>query len=205
VKVQRLELGPLQTNCWLVSDGAGGPLLVIDPAGDAQMLVDEVAGREIGAVVLTHGHFDHLAAAHELLTVCGGRLMVHIADAAWITTPEGTGAALFGLTDTAPPADRELRDGDTIVVGGITAEVIHTPGHTPGSISLLVDGELFSGDTLFAGSVGRTDFPRGDSQELRASIARLAALPDTTVVRPGHGPDTTIGRERRVNPFFPRA
>jgi glyoxylase-like metal-dependent hydrolase (beta-lactamase superfamily II) len=205
VKVERLELGPLQTNCWLVSDGAGGPLLVVDPAGDADILIEAVAGRAVATVILTHGHFDHLAAARELLTTCGGKLMIHLADAAWITTAEGNGAALFGYNDSAPPADRELRDEDTVDVGSLSFEVLHTPGHTPGSICLLAGDRLFSGDTLFAGSVGRTDFPRGDARALDRSIARLAAFPDTTVVHPGHGPDTTIGRERRVNPFFPRA
>jgi glyoxylase-like metal-dependent hydrolase (beta-lactamase superfamily II) len=205
MRTERLELGALQTNCWLVSDGAGGPLLVIDPAGEADRLIDSIAGRPVDVVLLTHCHFDHLAAAREVLGACGGRLMIHLADAAWITNAQGTGAALFGFDDTAPPADRELRDGDVIEIGSLTAEVVHTPGHTPGSISLLVGGELFSGDTLFAGSVGRTDFPRGDARALLESVARLAALPDSTVVHPGHGPDTTIGRERRINPFFPRA
>ncbi|MRR39589.1 MBL fold metallo-hydrolase, partial [bacterium] len=117
-----------------------------------------------------------------------------------------TGGALFGFDTVAPPADRLLRDGDSVVVGQVTLEVLHTPGHTPGGISLLGNGHLFCGDTLFAGSVGRTDFPRGDGRVLATSIvARLVPLEDDTVVHPGHGPDTTIGRERRINPFFPRA
>lgn len=201
-----LVLGPLQTNCWLVDDGAGGPLLVIDPAGDAPRLFEAVGSQSVAWVVLTHGHFDHLGAASELLAACGGRLAVHLADAPWIVDSTGTGAALFGYTDTAPPADRELRDGDIITAGELALEVLHTPGHTPGGICLYGNGHLFSGDTLFAGSVGRTDFPRGDSRALHASInTRLAPLSDNTAVHPGHGPDTTIGLERRTNPFFPRA
>lgn len=201
-----LVLGPLQTNCWLVDDGVGGPLLVIDPAGDAPRLLEAVGAQDVAWVVLTHGHFDHLGAAKEVLAACGGRLAVHLADAPWIVDSTGTGAALFGYTDTAPPSDRQLRDGDTVAAGELALEVLHTPGHTPGGICLLGGGHLFSGDTLFAGSVGRTDFPRGDSRALQSSIIeRLAPLSDDTAVHPGHGPDTTIGRERRANPFFPRA
>ncbi len=206
MRVRGLSLGPLQTNCWLVDDGAGGPLVVIDPAGDAPVLLEAIARRDVAWVVLTHGHFDHLGAAGEILAACGGRLAVHIADAPWIVDSTGTGAALFGYSDTAPPADRELRDGDVVTAGGVSLEVLHTPGHTPGGICLLGEGHLFSGDTLFAGSVGRTDFPRGDGRALKKSIVeRLAPLPNGTAVHPGHGPDTTIARERRGNPFFPRA
>jgi glyoxylase-like metal-dependent hydrolase (beta-lactamase superfamily II) len=120
-------------------------------------------------------------------------------------TSSGNGGALFGFTETAPGADRTVQDGDTIAAGGVELDVIHTPGHTPGSICLLGGGVLLSGDTLFAGSIGRTDFPGGDMASMRRSIVRLASLPDETRVCPGHGPETTIGRERRVNPFFPRA
>jgi hydroxyacylglutathione hydrolase len=120
--------------------------------------------------------------------------------------PKGTGGALFGFDHTAPEADRTLAEGDVVEAGDLSLEVLHTPGHTPGCICLYGSGHLFSGDTLFAGSVGRSDFPRGDARALQHSIAsRIAPLPDDTAVHPGHGPDTTIGRERRVNPFFPRA
>lgn len=206
MNILRLVLGALQTNCWLVSDGAGGPVIIIDPADEAQVIVEALKGRPVSAVVLTHGHFDHLAAAGGVMAVAGGVLQVHAADAPWITSASGTAAALFGLDVVAPPACRELHDGDTITAGGVSLEVLHTPGHTPGCICLLGEGHLFSGDTLFAGSVGRTDFPRGDDAALRRSIAqKLAPLPDDVLVHPGHGADTSIGRERRINPFFPRA
>ncbi|MBS3973317.1 MAG: MBL fold metallo-hydrolase [Actinobacteria bacterium] len=205
MKIERLILGPLQTNCWLVSDGAGGPLVIIDPADEADVVLASVKDRKVSALILTHGHFDHLAAAGELVAATGAGLLVHVADAPWITSPAGTGGTAFGFEVAAPAATRELRDGDFIAAGDLSFAVLHTPGHTPGCICLYADGHLFSGDTLFAGSVGRTDFPRGDSEALLNSIAqKIAPLPADTVVHPGHGPDTTIRRERTINPFFPR-
>lgn len=203
--VERLTLGALETNCWLVSAGAQGPLIVIDPAAEPEVLLEALGGRAVSVVVLTHGHFDHLGAAAAL---CGAGvpLLVHEDDAAAITSAVANGGAAFGFDDVAPRPDRLLRDGDVIEASGVRFEVLHTPGHTPGSICLLSgDGHLFSGDTLFAGSVGRTDFPGGDARAMRASIGRLAALPGETLVHPGHGPDTTIEHEARVNFFWPRA
>jgi glyoxylase-like metal-dependent hydrolase (beta-lactamase superfamily II) len=132
-------------------------------------------------------------------------VLVHEADADTITSAVASGGALFGFDVAARPADRLLREGDTVEAGDVVLTVLHTPGHTPGSVCLVGHGHLFSGDTLFAGSVGRTDFPGGDLAAMRRSIGRLASLGDDTRVHPGHGPETTIGRERRVNPFFPRA
>ena len=228
MRVDRLVLGELATNTWVVSDDLGGPALVIDPAGhpsDAARIIEAAAGRPIEIVVLTHAHFDHLGSARSLLEMTGASLAIHEIDAPRVTSSafDGTGGALFGFTDTAPPADRILKDASRLESGALELTVWLTPGHTAGSICLLAgehgvhdprDDEspqadrpdhLFSGDTLFAGSVGRTDFPAGDSRALQRSIARLATLPDSTVVHPGHGPDTTMGRERRMNPFFPRA
>ncbi|MCK8114442.1 MBL fold metallo-hydrolase [Anaerosoma tenue] len=205
MRAQRLTLGPLDTNCWLVDDGAGGPVLVVDPADDAAGILEALGSRGVAAVTLTHGHFDHLGAVREILDSTGAPLVVHEDDAASITTSAGNGGALFGFSETAPQADRTVRDGDVITAGELELRVIHTPGHTPGSICLYGAGILLSGDTLFAGSIGRTDFPGGDMAAMRRSIARLASLPDETRVCPGHGAETTIARERRVNPFFPRA
>lgn len=203
--VERFVLGELETNCFVVADDAGGSLIVIDPAGEAARLLAAIGERPVGVIVLTHGHFDHLGAARELVAATGASLLVHAADAASITSAHGSGAAMFGLDYSAPAADRELIDGDFVEVGPLRLTVLHTPGHTPGSMCLVGDGHLFAGDTLFSGSVGRTDFPGGDPRAMQRSIARLAELSDETRVHCGHGPDTTIGRERRVNPFFPRA
>ncbi len=211
MRVRRLGLGPLQTNCWLVDDGTGGPLAVIDPGGDADVLLEAIGEAPVAWVLLTHGHFDHLGAAGDVIGATGAPLLVHEADAGGITTPAGNGAAIFGFTASAPPADRTLRDGEVLEAGALRFRVIHTPGHTPGGICLFAEDpaggppHLFSGDTVFSGSVGRTDMQGGDSRALSRSVARLAALPPETLVHPGHGPDTTIGREIRVNPFFPRA
>ena len=206
MRVKRLVVGPLDTNCFIISDDDGAAALVVDPAEEAKSILDALAETPVAAVILTHGHFDHLGAAGEVCEATGAPLLVHADDAEFIVSPEGTGGALFGFHTTAPRADRTLVDGAVVACGSLTFTVLHTPGHTPGCICLYGHGHLFSGDTVFAGSVGRSDFPRGDARALSRSIAeRLAPLPDETLVHPGHGPDTTIGRERAVNPFFPRA
>jgi len=212
VEVTRVQVGPLQSNCWLVWEGSG-PALVVDPGDDLEWILDALGGREVEAIVLTHCHFDHLSAAEGLVEATGAPLMVHAEDAPFVSTPQGTGSALFGFEGgLAPQPDRILEDGDIVTAGTVSVEILSTPGHTPGGICLLARSanesvpHLFSGDTLFAGSVGRTDFPRGDSRALAHSIAlKLTSLPAETPVHPGHGPDTTIGREARLNPFWPRA
>jgi glyoxylase-like metal-dependent hydrolase (beta-lactamase superfamily II) len=212
MRIEREIVGPLEVNCWIVSDGSGGPVVVIDPGDDDVLLLDTLGSRQVACVVLTHGHFDHLGAVASVVRGKKAPLAVHEADAPFLTDAQGTGGAMFGFdSHVAPPADRLLHAGDVIEAGALELRVLHTPGHTPGSICLLAqdpDGapQLFSGDTLFAGSVGRTDFPRGDARALAHSIAsELAPLSPDTQVHPGHGTDTTIGREARVNPFWPRA
>lgn len=209
MQVAGLVLGPLETNCWIVGDDAGGPVVVIDPADDAATVLRAVGTRRLELVVLTHGHFDHLGAVEELVRETGAPLAMHELDALNVTTAEGTGGALFGFDVCSPPPTRTLADGDVFSVGAVEYLVIHTPGHTPGGICLLARDSsgfdhLFSGDTLFAGSVGRTDFPGGDARVLSQSIEALAALSPLTAVHPGHGPDTTIERESRTNFFWPR-
>ncbi len=213
--VTRLGLGPLETNCWIVSATVDGPVVVIDPGADEPALFAALGDRDVAAVVLTHAHFDHIGGADALVSRSGALLVVHEDDAKRLAHDgaEGTGGAAFGFADVVSlPPDRLVSDGDIIEGGGVRFTVLHTPGHTPGGIALLAqdpDGgasHLFSGDTLFAGSVGRSDFPGGDSRALSRAIAtKLAPLPPDTVVHPGHGPDTTIGREARGNPFWPRA
>ena len=206
MRVTRLALGDLETNCFIVDDGEGGPAIVIDPAGEPARLIASIADQPVCAVVLTHGHFDHLGAVNEVLDATGAPLLVHELDAGRIisSAADANSGAIFGYTVEAPPADRTLTEGDEVAAGTLRFEVMHTPGHTPGSICLLAPGHVFSGDTLFAGSIGRTDFPGGDMRAMRSSITRLSCLPDDTIVHPGHGPESTIGRERAVNPFFPR-
>ena len=211
MQVRRLVLGPLDTNGWVVFDDASGPALVIDPAGDAEAVIDATQGRGVELVVLTHGHFDHLGAVGEVIARTGAVFATHRAEASSVTSSECNGGAAFGFDAVAPMPTRLLDDSEIIDVGELAIAVLHTPGHTPGGICLLVrDGtsevHLFAGDTLFAGSVGRTDFPGGDPRALTRSLAeKLDPLGDEVIVHPGHGPDTTIGRERRSNFFWPRS
>lgn len=211
---QKLQLGPLETNCWIVGAQHEGPLVVIDPAGDFGILWDAIEGREVIAIVLTHGHFDHVGAARELVEATHATLMAHAETAGRANDDGHSGSlgALFGFEGiTFPAVLRNLSQGDTVECGSLRMKVLETPGHAEGSICLFAEDpvggppHLFAGDTLFAGSVGRTDLPGGDGQTLRRSIAAvLAPLPPSTIVHPGHGPDTTIAREIKLNPFFPR-
>lgn len=212
--IDRVQVGALQTNCWIVSDDVGGPAVVIDPGDDLAPILEALDDRDLAAVVLTHGHFDHLGAVQALLGARPAPLCVHEADAGRLTSsaPEGTGGTLFGFAGhVAPPADRILHDGDVVAAGELRLRVLHTPGHTEGGVCLFAEDpsggapHLFAGDTVFAGSVGRTDFIGGDARALSRSIAeKIAPLPPETQVHPGHGPDTTVGREERLNPFWPR-
>jgi glyoxylase-like metal-dependent hydrolase (beta-lactamase superfamily II) len=210
MQVRKLVLGPLETNTWVVFDDIDGPAVVIDPAADADAVIAATDGRGVALVALTHGHFDHLGAVGEIVERTGAPFATHRLDAPNVTTPAGTGGLPFGFDSVAPMPTRLLEDGDTIQAGELQLHVLHTPGHTPGGVSLLADdgsrpAHLFSGDTLFAGSVGRTDLPGGDARALSRSLAqKLERLGGETVVHPGHGPDTTIDQERRANFFWPR-
>ncbi|GAB4273334.1 MAG: MBL fold metallo-hydrolase [Coriobacteriia bacterium] len=204
MRVTRLTVGPLSTNCFIVRDDSAGPAVVVDPGGDVERLLSSLDGVPVALAVLTHGHFDHLGAAGGLVAATGCRLAMHADDARQAQDPVANGSLLFGYEEAAPAPDIILSEGDTVEAGDLRLEVVHMPGHTPGGIGLLGEDHLFCGDSVFAGSVGRTDLPGGDARVLRQTIERVAALPDETVLHPGHGPDTTVGEERRRNPFFPR-
>ena len=205
--------GPWQTNCWVVAPAAGEECVVIDPGYDAEgpldAIIEEHRLRPV-AVLLTHGHVDH---TWSVVPVCGAKgipALMHPADRSMLLDPgvaigAPPGTPILGRLDWAEPDDvRELKDGEVLELAGVKLRVDETPGHTPGSITFLGEGDYFSGDLLFAGSIGRTDFPGGSFEQIQESLQRVAlALPDETVVRPGHGPDTTIGRERVSNPFMP--
>jgi hydroxyacylglutathione hydrolase len=215
-------LSPLwQTNCFILGDLEHGTAIVVDPGQDgADTVQAQLAERGVRceAILLTHGHIDHMWAAPELARALDVPVLLH-PDDRWLwenpaagfgSVPAETLAARFGL-DWQPPDEslEDIRDGQTLSFAGISLQVRHTPGHTPGScVFLLTDtGEddplLISGDLVFAGSVGRTDFPRGSWQQLLDSIGRVVLpLDDRTVIAPGHGPGTTVGRERASNPFL---
>lgn len=213
MNIIRIAVGPLEANCWLVDDGLGGPVVVIDPGADAHLVLEALGGRSVGAIMLTHAHFDHVGAVDQVRAATGAPVAIHAADAVNALDEVATGASLFGMAGKVSETPEEvLEDGCVRHFGELRVEVLHTPGHSPGGVCLLVAAQpggvshLFSGDTLFAGSVGRTDFPGGDARQLSHAIAsKLAVLDPQTVVHPGHGPDTTIGREARINPFWPRA
>jgi hydroxyacylglutathione hydrolase len=206
MQVETVVVGELSTNCYLLHDAKASDGLIVDPGGEAERIMERIAslGIRIGLVVLTHFHFDHVLAAREVADSVKARLAIHRADAAWLKTPP----AFFMQFAPQPPsleADELLEEGDLLRVGGESIRVLHTPGHSPGGISLWSeeDGFVLTGDALFAGGVGRTDLPGSNPRDLIGGIrTRLLVLPDETIVYPGHGPASTIGRERVTNPWL---
>jgi glyoxylase-like metal-dependent hydrolase (beta-lactamase superfamily II) len=191
-----------ETNCWLIGADGTEDAVVVDP-GFSPVAVHrmlELEGRRPVAVLATHGHFDHIGSAAEF---CGDDLpfYIHEADVLALTDPPAWGAGFE--TPPVPVKDiRTLSDGDPLTFAGFRIEVMHTPGHTPGSVVYRTDGWVLSGDLVFAGSIGRSDFPNSSPPEMERSLRRFLELPDPTEVYPGHGPRTTVGRERERNPFL---
>lgn len=201
----RRPVGPLACNCYIVGDPATKQAVVIDPGGDADVLAETIAEQDltITALVATHAHFDHVMAAERLREITGAPFYLHDEDKPVLEWLEESGRLFLGAELGPPPdVDTVAAEGDRITAGSMELEVVHTPGHSPGSISLVGEGALFSGDTLFAGSIGRTDLPGGDHEALLTAVrAKLFDLPDDTPVYPGHGPETTVGEEKVSNPF----
>jgi glyoxylase-like metal-dependent hydrolase (beta-lactamase superfamily II) len=198
--------GAFATNCYLVWPEPSSSALLVDCAGEADDILDRArsAGLTISLIATTHGHIDHVEALAELKQRTGAKVAVHELDAAMLADPMVSGAALFGLSQQGVTADVLLHEGEAVEVpgSGVMLTVLHTPGHTPGSICLLGDGVLFSGDCLFAGGIGRVDLPGGDEQAMLGSLARLAELDPGLAVYPGHGASTTIQKEREHNPWL---
>lgn len=205
MKIIAMEVGNLGTNCYIVYSEESKDAMIIDPGGDAARILAAVgnAGLSVKYIVNTHGHADHVLANMKVKEATGAELLVHKEDAGMLTSPQLNLSVFIGGGAVCGPADKELSDGDIVEVGEMKFVVLHTPGHTPGGISLHYDGVVFSGDSLFAESIGRTDFPGGSHRQLIESIRRkLMTLDDEVKVYPGHGPATTIGWERRMNPFI---
>ena len=209
MKIDCLILGAFETNCYVLRDSAEvTDSLIIDPGLEAEKLIDFLEARKLNplAVILTHGHADHIAGVSLLReSVQDIKVYVHKHDAKMLTESNRNLSAFAGEPISAGPADVLLQDGDIIEQAGIKLQVLHTPGHTPGGICLYSDrdGIVFTDDTLFAESIGRTDFPGGSMSQLLKSIERkLLTLPEQTKVYPGHGPVTTISHEKAHNPFL---
>lgn len=203
--IETIPVGELETNCYLVADGQGGPGIVIDPGADPDKILAaaDANGIKIGTIILTHAHWDHLGAVGALAADTGAKTLVHQLDADLLADPlrNLSGLALGEKISLQP--DGYLSSDQIIKVGGLEINVIHTPGHTPGSVSLLTAGTLFCGDLVFYGSVGRTDLPGGDQERLHESIhSKVMTMPDSTIIYPGHGPSTTVGWERENNPYL---
>lgn len=203
--LESVVVGPLMVNCYVLGCENSREGVVVDPGDDTDRILDAVSrhGLKVVAVINTHGHFDHTGGNQRIITETGAGLLIHELDAPMLARAVDT-AAMFGLTaENSPPPSRFLTEGEFVAFGEYRLRVLHTPGHTLGGCSLHLEGMVFTGDTLFADSVGRTDFPGGSSVALGKSIReKLLVLPDDTIVYPGHGPSTTIGRERSHNPYL---
>ncbi len=205
MRVETLVVGDLQTNCYLVYDVDSKQALVVDPGDEALRIVRAVEERRlrVTAVVLTHVHFDHMLACEDVCYALDAPLYVGAADAPALTDDIRNLVGYFSPDRSLSlTADRLLREGDELTVGNERLTVLETPGHTPGSICLLGDDVLIAGDTLFCGSVGRTDFPGGNIAQLRRSLHRLMAIEGDRTVYAGHDMPTTLSRERATNPFI---
>lgn len=187
--------GPLSVNTYVVSSSGADVCALIDPGAQEDAVRDAVGARRVEAVLLTHAHFDHMMNAQPWLDR-GAKLYVHALDEPALSDPELNLSTMIGASLRLPPPDMRVADGGTMTAAGLTFSVLHTPGHTPGSVCYLCDGALFSGDTLFYHSYGRVDLPGGDAEQMRASLARVLALGEATPVYPGHGLRTKIGWER---------
>ena len=205
MKIIQLEVGSLGTNCYIAYCENTKKAVIIDPGGDAAKILAAVAreGLLVEAIINTHGHADHVLANVKVQEATGAPLWIHSADADMLGSGSRNLSAFLGGATSCGKADRLLADGEVLPIGDFTLTVLHTPGHTPGGISLLFDKTVFVGDTLFAESIGRTDFPGGSYSQLIHSIqTKLMTLDDEVKAYPGHGPATTIGWERRQNPFI---
>jgi hydroxyacylglutathione hydrolase len=201
--VKTIVVGPLQVNCHIIGDETTGKAMIIDPGDEPDIIVDAVRKKNLTVeyIVCTHGHFDHVGAVADIKKETGAKIVLHQDDLE-IYDSAAELAHFFGLDlEPQPAPDILVTEGDHIVIGTLNFAVSQSPGHSPGGIVLYGEGIVITGDTLFAGSIGRTDLPGGDERAIRKSLGRLMSLPEGTAVLCGHGPSSTIGREKKENPF----
>lgn len=197
-------VGAFQENSYLVTDPVTQRAVLIDPGAEGERLIEMVraSGATLDAIWLTHAHIDHIGAIADIKRVWDVPVHLHPADRP-LYDRGAVQAAVYGLRIEQPPApDRELAEGDVLTLGSLRFDVLHVPGHAPGHVAFVAEGQMLGGDLLFAGSIGRTDLPFSDPERMIESLERVSALPDETVVYPGHGPATSIGQERATNPFL---
>lgn len=201
--IKRLPTGMLASNCYIVGDNGEG--IIIDPGADSEEILDSVreTGLKVKYIMLTHPHIDHILSVDKIREILNVKVLIHEDDANALASSWHNGSKLFGLENTFNDADILLKDGDVIEAGGLKFEIMHTPGHTPGGICIKVGNNIFTGDTLFRMSIGRTDLGTGDHDDIMDSLVnKLMKLEDDIVVHPGHGTTTTIGYERKFNPYI---
>lgn len=204
--LERIVVGPIQVNCYLFGCTATKEALLIDPGDEPEKIQEAVEQRQakVVGILLTHGHYDHIGALNQVREHYGCPVMIHSAEADSLTDPRANLSALTGEPLAGPPAERLLNDNDIVEVGKLQIAVFHTPGHSPGGISLHYNGIVIAGDLIFQMSIGRTDLPGGSFSQLEDSIRnRIYTLPDETLIYPGHGEKTTVGFEKRHNQFVP--
>ena len=197
--------GPIETNTYVVGDRVAGEVAVVDPGGDPSEILDWLRAERLRVkyIINTHGHFDHVGGNRVLKAATGATILAHAADAPMLAEADRQARKYLLHSENSPPPDLYLEDREEVRVGSVVLRVLHTPGHSPGGIVLVGQGVVLCGDLVFHGSVGRTDLPGGSEEQLLASIrSAILTLPDDTVIHPGHGPETTVGLEKRQNPFF---
>ncbi len=203
--LETMAVGPLEVNTYLITSGPGKEAVIIDPGDEGARIMGRVRKLDLSVryILNTHGHFDHIGANGMLKEATGAQILIHPKDAPLLSTA-AEHARSFGLRAVpSPPPDGFIDEGDRIEVEGLALQVIATPGHSEGGVSFILDTHVFTGDTLFAGSIGRTDLPGGSFRDIMISIQdKILPLGDHISVRPGHGPSSTIQKEKRTNPFI---